>query len=438
MLDILKQWFFQHVEPHNKILVAYSGGRDSHVLLDSLVKLKSQYTFQLEAIHVNHGLQAVSQSWVTHCQTICSAYDIPLHIINLSLQILPGESLEEKARIHRYQAIKNYVDENTLLLTAHTQDDQAETFVLQLIRGSGIKGLAGIAPIKLFGKGSIARPLLTVSRDEIADYATNQQLKWIEDPSNDNLALRRNYIRKEILKPLNTLHTNSSHCIARSAKHCQEALTLLEEYLSQDLAHCLGNESFTLKVEALKNLTTQKQAWVLRHWLSSHQVTLPTRTKCADMLKQMLQAKGDAQPQVAWGDWLLRRYQQHIYLLPKPLPFDASRQYEWDISTPIQLTNGQRWQAVPSQGKGVALSKLANRLIRISYRQGGERCHLANQQNSKALKKVLQQLDIPPWEREKLPLFYQGDSLIGVGALFICQGWQVSNHTAEGLLFEQV
>lgn len=436
--NTLSKWFQLYTKPHHKLLVAFSGGRDSHVLLDALVKLKAHYQFQLEAIHINHGLQAVASEWVRHCSDVCDAYGIPLHTINLSLQILPGESLEEKARIHRYQAMQNHVDEHTILLTAHTIDDQAETYLLQLIRGSGVKGLAGIAPNKSFGKGALARPLLSISRNEIATYAKQRHLTWIEDPSNQNLKLRRNFIRSEILKPLERLHPNSSHCIARSAKHCQDTLTILEEYLDQDLAKCLGDKPLTLNAEKLKAFSAQKQAWVLRHWLSQHQVSLPSLRKCQELLRQMLGAKEDAQPQVSWGTWQLRRYKQLIYLLSTNELFDTSVKHEWHLQSPIQLTNGQRWHAIPTLGRGVAIAKLVDDTIQISYRQGGERCHLANQQNSKALKKVLQQLDIPPWEREKLPLFYHGESLIGVGSLFICQDWLVQAPQEKGILFEMV
>ncbi|MGD9592404.1 MAG: tRNA lysidine(34) synthetase TilS [Candidatus Berkiella sp.] len=437
MLETLKLWLNSQLKSHHKLLVAYSGGKDSHVLLDALVTLKSTYGYVLEAIHINHGLQSISPQMKAHCAFICENYHIPLHLVDLSLQILPGESLEEKARLYRYRAMKNFVDENTLLLTAHTQGDQAETFLLQLIRGSGVKGLACIAPMKAFGNGYIARPLLSVSKASIHDYASLKKLNWIEDPSNQNLQLRRNFIRNEILKPLEKVHPNSSKCIARSAKHCQETMVILNEYVSQDVALCQGEKPHTLKLNALQMLSQQKQAWVLRHWLSEQKATLPSLQKCSQMLKQMLHAKTDAQPLICWGTWQLRRYQGHIYFLTQQ-SVDSTLQYEWDISSPITLADGRKWQLKATMGAGFAKSKLQENVIQVAYRQGGERCYLGDKHSSKSLKKVFQQLSIPPWERALVPLFYHHDSLIGVGRLFISPQWEVTSEHEEGFVFESL
>lgn len=435
--ETLNKWL-STLPPQYKLLVAFSGGRDSRVLLHALNALKPRFSYTLSAVHVNHGLQALAQDWALAVTKICEEYDIPLEVLTLSVKILPGESLEEKARVHRYKAMASLVDENTYLLTAHSEDDQAETFLLQMMRGSGIKGLAGIAPIKPFAKGKLARPLLTLSRENIAEYAALHNLSWIEDPSNLQLHLRRNAIRQQLLKPLNDIQPNTTRCIARSALHCQAALGVLNGYLEQEVADCLGAFPKTLTVPKLKLRDVQKQAFILRHWLSTHQVTLPNFAKCQTMLHQLLFAKKEANPMISWGNWELRRYQELIYLLPLKKSVDNKKTYDWDLQQPIILEDGQCWRAALVKGKGLSKSKLNNKPIRIAYRQGGERCYLDKQQNSKALKKILHAVQIPPWERKTLPLFYYEETLVGVAGLLITKGWQVEQADEDGYCFEKL
>ncbi|MBS0287952.1 MAG: tRNA lysidine(34) synthetase TilS [Proteobacteria bacterium] len=424
----LSAWVATHLLPKQKLIVAYSGGRDSHVLLDALVRLKAEYDFQLTAIHVNHGLQKDAPQWAAHCQKWCDTYDISLKVINLSFNVKKGESLEEQARLNRYQALEAHVLENDLLLTAHSQDDQAETFLLQLMRGSGIKGLASIAPLKRFSKGYLARPLLNVCRGDIADYASEHKLCWIEDPSNQNLSLRRNFVRHQILYPLEKLHQNVSVCISRSAKHCAHALSLLEDYLEQDLVPCLGDVPHTLNITVLKQHSPIKQAYLFRLWLSKHQVALPNERKCEDMLKQLFCAAPDASPQITLGTHQLRRYQQFIYILSSgSLPITKAT--SWDLQAPIKLADGAKWQAKVKKGRGLSKCKLHNQSVSVEYRE---------LRPSKKLKKIFQSHQIPPWERQSIPLFYVGSALVGVGSLYLCKAWQVEKPEEEGIFFEKI
>ncbi len=438
IFNTLSTWLDKNLSSNTQLIVAYSGGRDSHVLLDALAKLKASYAYHLSAIHINHGLQQISDSWVGHCQQVCAGYAVPLETIHLALKIHPGESLEEKARTARYAAFAKHMNANSILLTAHTQDDQAETFLLQMMRGSGLKGLASIAPSKSFATGALARPLLEVSRDEIAHYAAQHNLSWIEDPSNDNVALRRNFMRKHILGPLDSVQPHSSRCIARSAQHCQSALLLLEDYLAADLALCQAQEPHTLHVDVLKQFSAEKQNYIVGLWLSRLHIILPPTTKRQEMLRQLLTAALDSNPVIVFGQWQLRRYQNLIYVLPLGQDREAKGQWEWDLQAPFTMPDGTTWQVKRVQGKGASLGKLQNTKLSICYRQGGERITLDKQSNSKSLKKLLQEIKMPPWQRQSLPLFYRDTSLIAVADLFISKEWQVTHPEEEGLCFEKV
>jgi tRNA(Ile)-lysidine synthase len=439
MLEIenrLSVWLQSH---DANIVVAYSGGRDSHVLLHALWKLKPQFGFQLRAIHVNHGLQKDADNWVFHCQQTCQQYQVPLQIVSLQLTIPPGESLENVARIKRYAAFADLLQEKDILLTAHTQSDQAETFLLQMIRGSGLQGLGAIAPGKSLGKAKLARPLLDVSRDTIALYAKTEQLTWIEDKSNNDLRFRRNYLRKMILPPLKTLSKSVETCIARTAQHCQDAQALLDEYLIHDLQRCLTDQASILDLNVFLTLTTLKQQYVFRHWLKLNNAMSPSLRKCQDILYQIKHARMDSEPCIAFGHWQIRRYMGKLFLLTKKEQKSPPPQtIEWALSQALKLPDGSFWQAKIVKGRGISVSKLPKATLQIAFRQGGERCRIQGRKHSRELKKILQDLKIPTWERAGLPLFYQGSELVGVGALFICEPFAVEDPEEKGWLIENV
>ncbi|MBI2790763.1 MAG: tRNA lysidine(34) synthetase TilS [Gammaproteobacteria bacterium] len=437
IVDRLSVWL--QLQTATNIVVAYSGGRDSHVLLHALWKLKPQFGFQLRAIHVNHGLQKDADNWVLHCQQTCQSYQVPLQIVSLQLIIPPGESLENVARIKRYAAFADLLQEKDVLLTAHTQSDQAETFLLQMIRGSGLQGLGAIVPSKRLGKAKLVRPLLDVSRDAIVLYAKTEQLTWVEDKSNNDLRFRRNYLRKMVLPPLKTLSESVETCIARTAQHCQHAQALLDEYLIQDLQLCLGDETNILNVNAFLTLTTLKQQYVFRHWLKLNGAMSPSLRKCQDILNQIKHARIDSEPCIAFGHWEIRRYMGKLFLLTrKEQKAHTLQTLEWPLSQLLQLPDGSSWQAKIVKGQGISVEKIPKATLQIAFRKGGERCRIQGRKHSRELKKILQDFKIPTWERAGLPLFYQESELVGVGALFICEPFAVRDPEAEGWLIENV
>lgn len=440
-MQAIAQWLKENTCDHQSIVVAYSGGRDSHVLLHALWQQRElSPSFELSAIHVNHGLQEDANDWVIHCRKVCQSYDIPFETVSLQLKPLAGESIENVAREQRYLAFASCLKPNAMLLTAHTEDDQAETFVLQLIRGSGIKGLAGIAPLKRLGQGKLARPFLAVKRAQIDAYATQHQLVWIEDKTNALLRFRRNFIRHEILPRLKDINPAIETCIARSAQHCKETQHLLNEYIVEDLESCLGEAQATLSVQALSRLSPLKQPYILRAWLESQGAPLPSVRKLNDILNQMLTAKEDTTPCVTWANMTLRRYKGALYLKPlkkrENVLFLDQKSKLWNFDLPLILPEST-WEACLEAGQGIATSKLSEKSVRVAYRQGGERCRPVGRKGSQTLKKLLQEYEVPHWERPTLPLFYHEDELIGVGSLFICEGWQVQSLDEKGWVIKK-
>lgn len=422
--------------PQISLIVAYSGGRDSHVLLHALQVLRADYGFSLSAIHVNHGLQPDAKQWALHCQAQAHAYGVEFQTLTLQLVPQKGQSIEELAREQRYAALKSQVLPGSYLLTAHHQDDQAESVLLQLFRGAGGKGLAGIAALAPFGCAYLARPLLEVSRAEIANYADNHQLCWIEDGSNQNDRFARNFLRNQIMPALQDYFPGMTSCLTRSAKHIANAQHLLEEYVAVDLAACLFPDN-TLNLRMLQTLSTSKQMAVLRAWFTHLQIRSPATRRLNTIWHQVLKAKQDAKLCIRFGDITLRRHQERLYALKEVVADFIDAPVAWDLASP--LTVGQTvWQARKMSGQGFRLSCTASGPIIVRSRQGGEKCRLAGEKMTRSLKKIYQQLGIPYWQRKQLPLLYQGNELIAVGNAFICDGWQVCDPEEQGWVIEKV
>lgn len=439
VLSALRAWLSKHAHAPVKLVVAYSGGRDSHVLLQALHELHSPTAlFSLRAIHVNHGLHPKANEWTQHCERICQSLSIPLTTLFLGLKPQKGDSIEALARTHRYLALAQELQDEEWLLTAHTLDDQAETCLLQLLRGAGPLGLGGIAATKTLAKGKLGRPLLAVNRTDIAAFAQMRQLAWVEDETNQDPRFRRNFLRHFIFPQLQKVYPALNACIARSGAHCYESQLLLNEFLEQELKHCLGPSPHILNLTPFKQLSPLKQPYVLRYWLRLNRLPAPSTKKLNDLLQQVLTAATDAQPCIAWEGVYLRRYQEALYSLPKSISKRSSKvSLPWRLEEPLQLPDGSIWQAQTKKGQGVAKAKLTTWLD-VSFRQGGERCRPAGNLHSRPLKKILQERRIPPWQRDHLPLFYHQGSLVSVGDLFICEGWQNTEEKQEGWVIERV
>lgn len=387
------------------IWIAYSGGLDSHTLLHIL----SDYPANIRAIHIHHGLHPKANDWAEHCLKICSTLNIPLHIEKIQLE-RPDKNIEAAAREKRYAVFSKLLGKNEVLLTAQHQDDQIETFLLQLFRGAGLKGLSSMPEKISFAKGHLIRPLLHLSQLELKQYAKTLNLQWVEDDSNQQLRFHRNFLRHQVLPLIQTRWQALPNIINRTASHLAEAQSLLDILAEQDLKDLL-REHQTLSISKLLTFSSTRQKNVLRYWLNQLYLPLPSDQKLRSIQNTLLNCKKDRMPLVTWKGVEIRRYRDQLYALtPQPIKTKIEV-YEWDISKTIQV-EGRTFSKENLIEKGIDLSGVEKLTIR--FRQGGERLQLKGQKHTKSLKKLFQEWKIPPWERERVLLIYKENCLIGV------------------------
>lgn len=412
-------------------LVAYSGGRDSHVLLHLLAALRARLGAPLRALHINHGLQAPADAWATHCQQVCQALGIPLQVERVHCQTGPGISVEVAAREARYTAFERLLGDGELLLLGHHLDDQIETLLLRLLRGAGVQGLGGMPPSRPLGRGQLLRPLLEVPVDAITAYARAQGLVWIEDPSNQDDSYDRNFLRNRLLPLLAQRWPGYAGPLQRAAAHAREAAELLDVLAAQDWQLCqLGD---ALDLEQLRLLAEPRQRNLLRFWLRRQGLPPPPQERLRTGLQALLEAAPDRSPELEWGGVRVRRYRNRL-LLDRGNDTPAAA-FAWDLARPLDLPGGQ-WRVQPATGAGLR-AELRQRRVEVRFRQGGERCRLAGEPHSRSLKKLLQERGLAPWERQRLPLVYVDGELAAVADLWICEGFQAAAGEA-GLMIVRI
>lgn len=405
---------FLNAEPANIYYLAYSAGLDSHVLLHACAAVQAQApkSFHFQALHIHHGLQASADAWVQHAERVCAALQLPLKLIYLNLKPATGESIEAVARQARYQALSAYLGRDDLLLTAHHQDDQAETFLLNALRGSGGMGLAAMPAVRALGLGKLGRPLLTCSRAQLEAYAQQYQLQAVQDPSNEQTQFDRNYLRHEIMPRLRNRWPAVAQTLSRAATWQAEQQQVLDDLLAEQLAQVKGGQPTTLSVAALMTQTVAMQKALIRHWLQQLGFAAPSAKKLQHILTDVLAAALDANPCVAWFGCELRRYRDDLYALEPLSPHDNQQSIVWaDLEQDLVLTTLKRClssQSLPPRFKLMAAN--SQQPVTVRFRQGGERVQ-GTQGSHLALKTLFQAAGIPSWERERIPLIYLGDEL---------------------------
>ncbi|OGT91602.1 MAG: tRNA lysidine(34) synthetase TilS, partial [Gammaproteobacteria bacterium RIFOXYB2_FULL_38_6] len=469
-LENFQQKLFQ-LTSHRKFLVAYSGGLDSHVLLYSLMQLRKKIpAIYLRAVHVHHGLSANADHWAAHCEKICSDWQIDFILRRVQIKKNSSCSIEALAREMRYQTITDVLEKNEVLLTAHNQNDQAETILLQLIRGAGPRGLAAMPEKKLFGsekETELIRPLLSFSRKNLQDFAEKEKLNWIEDESNQLIHFDRNYLRQEILPSLEKRWSGVIKNLSRSAEHSAESFHLLDETADQDL-QTIEHQKNVLAIFDLLKLSSVRQKNVLRRWLHLAGAPMLETLQLEHVRKDLLYSKEDAQPKIKWQHFILRRYQHQLFLEKeknKNLKQDFKKNsLTWDLKWedltsnlilpndvgklsvekiyPLQMklndTTQKDSSSVSKQGDEkktdcrdksrlvrsnkttntqaeiLSLIKLKNKKITVRFRQGGEWMHPLHRSKGTTLKHLFQEWQIPPWKRNSIPLIFCDDQLIAV------------------------
>ena len=347
--DQLYQWLEQQQlnTPEITLIVGFSGGLDSSVLLHALSQLRSysHLSAQLHAVHVNHGLQAVGDSWLDHCREVSGQCGVVFHGVKINARASVGESPEASARNGRYQALSEYMvglgSNSPVLLTAHHQDDQAETLILQLMRGAGLAGLSAMPAVKSFSCGQHGRPLLGVSRKELLAYAEQNQLVWVDDPSNSNNVYSRNYLRNEVMPKLHERWPAANKTISRSAGLLAEQQELIKTLLEDELGELVDGYRFV----GPKGVAENKLSALIRLWLEQLCVPIPSKALINELLK-LLSSAEDVQGEVAWGEGesrvYVRSYAGDLYLSPESVEHclkkvDLQSEHRWVLAETLAI-----------------------------------------------------------------------------------------------------
>jgi tRNA(Ile)-lysidine synthase len=416
LLNIVEKAFLDLNQSHKKIksmTVGLSGGVDSVVLLHLLHHLQKKHHFTLNAMHVHHGLSKNADKWVKFCEKLCMKLSAPLDIQYIQLPQKKSLGIEGEARRFRYEKLlKTKTD---LIVLAHHEDDQAETFLLQLIRGAGVKGLSSMAHFDETKR--LWRPLLNQSKIDIESYAKQHKLKWIEDESNQNTDFDRNFIRSKVLPILKNRFNHVIKVIYRSSRHLAEAQNLLDDLAKLDLKNNLKSNKYKhkLQVKTLNKLSLIRAKNVLRYWLEMNDQLMPSKDLLDELLRQVLTAKKDAELKIELSKaFEIRRYRDEIYIVKKDQQRNKNYEIVWDGESEILLPNGLKLIFKKVKGKGISLEKIKGKKLIIANRKGGEIFKPDAKRPTKKVKHLLQESDLPPWERENLPLIFVGYELASV------------------------
>ena len=396
--------------------VGLSGGLDSSVLLTALAERHEALPGSLHAVHVNHGLNPRAGEWQRHCEALCKRLGVSLESRSVKLAPQPGESLEAVARDARYAVFHSLVGPTDLLLLAHHQDDQAETFLLQALRGAGPRGLAAMPAAAELDGLHVARPLLDCSRTELEAWAREQKIAWVEDPSNTDRGFDRNYLRHEVLPRLKARWPAATETLSRSARLSAEADELLKDLAEQDATRYRAEA--TLPLRALRELAPPRARNLLRHWLQSRDLPLPPAHKLDEILRQA-EARADRNPCIDWEGAEVRRYRERLYA-QRPL-VTAPPEFRLRAGETHALGAGLGVLCLlPAAGEGLKAALCGPAGLSVTFRQGGESCRPQGRGHERPLKKWLQELHVVPWLRDRLPLLQGEAGLLAVAGLFVC------------------
>jgi tRNA(Ile)-lysidine synthase len=398
--------------------VAYSGGLDSSVLLHALAEIRQRLTAPIEVLHLDHGLHPDSPRWADHCRDQCERLQLPCTQRRLLLVQIPGDGLEARAREARLAAFRDLLEPGDLLLTAQHRDDQAETVLLQLLRGSGLDGLSAMPLLTSLGRGYLARPLLEFTRGELRRYALQQAISWVDDPSNAAEHFDRNFLRHRVLPLLAERWPAWSATLARSAGHCGEARHLLDTLLAPRLRAVSGSRAHTLSVAALANLDPAMGRELLRHWIRERGHRPPDRLRLQRIIDEVLSAAADRQPLVEWPGSQVRRYRDDLFLLAPLPPLPANESIHWAHGDMIEL--GRGLGVLRAQPAGTADRLRRDGSLSIRFGVAALRCRPGPDRPHRALKHLYQEQGVPQWLRPYIPLLFRDDTLLAVGGIWRC------------------
>lgn len=405
----------------NRYVVAFSGGLDSTVLLHALATSAGERDIPIVAAHVDHGLHDDSSDWSAHCKAVAISLGVDFISERVKVENDTGHGPEAAAREARYRVLAALLGQGDWLLTAHHQDDQAETLLLNLIRGSGPAGLAGIAASRSFENGSLVRPLLPFAQKDLRNYAALHDLSWIDDPSNADQQFDRNFLRHEIMPRLASRWPDAARRLQRSSRIAGDAATLLNELAAIDAA-TLGDRLDRLQIDKLCALPIARQRNVLRYAIRQLDLAIPSEGHVQKIIDEVVAAREDAEPIVRWHGVEVRRYRNSLYLLvadPSDSPGDQGLVVDGNR---MELEHGLGILRLESNAAEGLSHDVVERGLELRYRRGGEKFRPSGQAHTKKLKKLLQEASVVPWMRDRIPLIYADGELVAVADLWLAAG----------------
>jgi tRNA(Ile)-lysidine synthase len=409
--------------PETALLVAFSGGLDSTVLLHALSANAAVRARGLRALHVQHDLQDAAGDWAGHCERVCADWRIPITVARVQVPRDSGLGLEGAARDARHAAFAAALAPGETLVLAHHRDDQAETVLLRLLRASGSDGLAAMREERVFGPARLWRPLLDCPRASLHGYAQAHRLQWLEDPSNADTRHDRNFLRHRALPLLRERWPEAEAALARSATLLAEDAQLLAEEARRRLQPALGADPYTLLTAPLLALSPPWRARVLRQWFASLGLPSPPGRAFARIDTELLASRHDAQPEYRWAGLRLQRWRDLLHVEADGATGTDGFSCQWNGASRLQLPGGGSLELLAAAGAAALPDGLAP--LRIGARQGGERIRLRGRSHSHALKDCLLQAGLPPWLRRRVPLLHApDDELLAAGDAVLSERWQ--------------
>jgi tRNA(Ile)-lysidine synthase len=387
--------------------VGFSGGADSTALLQALHECREQLPAPIHALHFHHGLQAEADAWQAHCGSFCEQRDIPYRAEQLDIDQSARSSPEEASRNSRYRVVGGLLGRQEMYLTAHHAEDLAETLFLNLMRGSGVEGLAGIPVLRTLEHGWVARPLLDVHRAQLVAFLQERDIDWLTDPSNENITFDRNYLRQELFPRLEQRWPGLVRRLARTARNARisaGAMAMFIESQSGDLIR----DRFKMPVHKLLELEPEMQTLILRQWLRRHEVPVLPEQRLREFLKQLSEAQVDNLAEVQWEDWMIKHYQLDLWLHRRK-PFMACPEMAW--------TEGMEVDLGPDTGR---LHLLGDTTPvppgwHVRARRSGDRIRQRPQGPNQKLKHLFQSASVPPWLREGIPVLEWDGEPVALG-----------------------
>jgi len=418
------------------LVVALSGGMDSSCLATAAALLRPAPFRQLpvRVVHVDHGLQAAAATFRNRCSELCAKLDIPLEIIAVRVEYAPGESIEAAARTARYRALAQALRTGECLMTAHHEEDQAETVLLQLLRGAGLKGISAMPICRSLGTGWHLRPLLDVKKRDLVRFAAAHAIESVADPMNQDMRFDRAYLRAHVWPLIAARWPGAAVALSRTALHVADAQALLDQSAAGVVQKLLDGDA--LSVAGLRVLPDTERLNALRHWIASHSVPLPSTARLTEALRQIIEAEADHLPVVVWAGHALRRYRDRVFLTGATVPHVVDLE-GWHVvpGSVLRLGDGLgtlRWSA---QAGGLNAALLPTH-VSVRRRRGGESlkpreaARVAQSVPTRTVQHLCQSLGVLPWMRQALPLIYAGANLVAIGDLWQDARWCVPRDAA--------